>query len=153
MRFLPNITDMIARAKKAIQDLKNPQFAGTHNVVVREITTADTWDIDETVVLTVPSPSKVFFFTFTADRQKAPVVSFKPRILVNGVEDSLSSSLMYEELNQYVNLQDLDNDTLQRTSGVSYLIFSGTPTSPVVKIKMRVLANDSGTIGVSSVQF
>lgn len=140
----------IRDAELILEKIKSRQFSGLSNVLVQESETANTWDIDGTF-----SGQLVHnrLFIFTADTKKAPFVSFHPHIRVNNVDYDGTGAMRIDTFQTSRIVPGVD---IERSVGFLVTLFdfdfSGPPAANYnIKVKMRCLSNDTGTIAVYTI--
>lgn len=152
-REIQDYPAIIAQAKKDVEDLKQKQRAGSSNIVVYPQETVNTWDYNANVNLT---GSRGIFLYFVADTQVAPFVEFNPEIQLNNVPYNTSTDTRLNYIDFGLDAGALDQLagilTTEQFKKLAYMrITISNPTYPVtinLKIKLRVIATDSGTIGI-----
>jgi hypothetical protein len=151
MRQLDDITAIIAKAKKDVEEIKQRQLAGASNIVVYPQETGNTWDYNAGVSLNAP---RMILMYFVADDQYAPFVEFDPEIRLDDVPYDTTTDIRLNFIDFGLNSDALDQlNTLlspeqQKRLAYQTYTFSGNPGTVNLKIKLRIIATDTGTIGI-----
>lgn len=151
MRTIEDIASILSQAKKDVEEIKQRQLAGASNIVVYPQETGNTWDYNAGVSLIAP---RMIVMYFVADDQYAPFVEFDPEIRLDDVPYDTITDIRLNYINFGLNsdaLAQLDSIlSLEQQKRLAYqtYTFSGTPGTVNLKVKLRVIATDTGTIGI-----
>lgn len=126
---------------------RQKQFIGSSDVVGYLSETPETWDFNQDVT---PLGDFGLYFVFTSEVQKAPFVTFHPNILINNVPYDTTSADEIVGFYQYVAGFAVPSD-FERSVGYVLSIFTESASTFNLKVKMRCLGTDKGTITVQSI--
>jgi hypothetical protein len=113
--------------------------------------TGNTWDYNAGVSLNAP---RMILMYFVADDQYAPFVEFDPEIRLDDVPYDTTTDIRLNFIDFGLNSDALDQlNTLlspeqQKRLAYQTYTFSGNPGTVNLKIKLRIIATDTGTIGI-----
>ena len=147
MRHGDSVERRINSMVKALESIKARQLSGTSNVIGYQSQSASTWDVNQTVNTSVGELQ--YFFCFTADQQKAPFVSFHPNIQMDDVPNDAGNGFFVSGIEQFAILGGFTSAVnFEKSVGFLVTINRSDPSDFNLKIKMRCLATDNGTITV-----
>jgi hypothetical protein len=146
MREEETLVTMIAQAQADMRALKQRQFIGGDSVNIYTNQSAATWDFNQDIVFTTGAVQNIAFW-FLADTQLAPFAEIIPRIQLNNVDYAFDGRVFQSQSYKF-GLLPLTQDQWSRSAIDGVAVWP--PTHPLtinVKIKLTVLATDTGTVG------
>lgn len=151
MREEDTLVSRLKEIERSVREIKNVQLSGKSNVLVQLVESGSTWDIDTTID---GGTVYNYLFIFTADTQDAPFVSFHPEIRIDGTPYDGTGPMRIDTYLDFAITGGLSGVDFSKSVGFFMTLYDFATTPPFdtydLKVKMRCLASDRGSITVTA---